>query len=54
MHTGGKSYACEICKKTYSSSSDLTKHIRVHTGEKPFKCEICEKAFSLISSLFKV
>ena len=53
MHTGEKPYECDICKKKFKQSSELTSHRRVHTGEKPYACEICKKMFSKNSNLTK-
>ena len=33
MHTGEKSYECEICKKKFISSGEINVHERVHTGK---------------------
>ncbi|GLH08288.1 Krueppel homolog 1 [Gryllus bimaculatus] len=45
------SYSCQICFKTYSSSSALANHIRYHRGDRPYQCEICNKAFATNSHL---
>jgi uncharacterized Zn-finger protein len=51
VHTGEKSYECEICKNTFSDSSALAMHKRIHTGEKPYSCDVCQKSYAQSSSL---
>ncbi|KAK7092042.1 hypothetical protein V1264_009650 [Littorina saxatilis] len=42
--------ACPHCKKTFSSRSNLNKHMRVH-GERQAECQVCGKKFHYDSYL---
>ncbi|XP_055522805.1 zinc finger protein 41-like isoform X2 [Wyeomyia smithii] len=46
-HSGARPYVCDICQCSFSTSSNLSKHVkRRHMGERNFKCEQCDKTFT--------
>ncbi|RVE41473.1 hypothetical protein evm_013877 [Chilo suppressalis] len=46
IHSGEKSYKCNVCDKKFTKISTLSAHQIIHTGEKPYKCDICDKIFT--------
>ena len=51
IHSGERSYTCDMCNKAFSQLSNLTAHKRIHSGERPYTCDMCSKAFSQQSYL---
>ena len=49
--TTNKSFACDICCKSFNLKQSFIRHKRTHTVEKPYSCEICKKTFSQSGSL---
>ncbi|RUS74782.1 hypothetical protein EGW08_017449 [Elysia chlorotica] len=46
-----KRILCELCRNTFSSPGDLSKHTVVHTKKKLHKCSICGSTFTEKSTL---
>ena len=42
---GKEGYSCQVCRKTFTSSSNLAVHSMIHSGTKPFKCDLCSWSF---------
>ena len=51
IHTGIKSYTCDVCQGVYPSEYRLKVHYNLHSKEIEFRCNLCEKVFYLRSSL---
>ncbi|CAJ1061594.1 uncharacterized protein LOC117822775 [Xyrichtys novacula] len=46
-------FACYVCERHFSNSTELMAHQKAHTEKKPFKCLICSLAFRKSSELTK-
>ncbi|XP_029361252.1 zinc finger protein 576, tandem duplicate 1 [Echeneis naucrates] len=44
-------FACYVCDRHFTNSTELMAHQKAHTEKKPFKCPICCLAFSKSSEL---
>ncbi|KAG7497647.1 PAP2 C domain containing [Solea senegalensis] len=41
-----KTHNCDICGKSFLSTTGLKGHIARHKGERPYQCTVCHKAFA--------
>ncbi|KAG7469220.1 hypothetical protein MATL_G00126640 [Megalops atlanticus] len=48
---GDALFACYVCDRHFTCSSELMVHQRAHTEKQPFKCPICGEAFRRSSEL---
>ena len=39
-------HQCDICTKSFTRSSDLTKHKLIHSGIKKYQCDVCSKSLT--------
>lgn len=46
-----KTSHCEQCNKTFSTRTNLLRHLSTHNGNKPFECKICGSGFTQNGSL---
>ncbi|KAM4632285.1 transcription factor E4F1 isoform 2-T2 [Discoglossus pictus] len=46
-------YICQVCEKTFKTSSILKAHMNTHSSRKEFECELCGNAFRTKGSLIR-
>ncbi len=46
LHSGEKTFKCDICQAIFIQSGTLRSHLRTHGGDKPLKCDTCQASFS--------
>lgn len=39
-------HQCALCRKRFTKTEHLGRHLRTHTGSRPFECSMCHKRFS--------
>merc|ERR1712098_955575 len=39
-------FVCNVCGKSFVSSTKLKDHMNIHTGERPYNCRFCPKNFA--------
>ncbi|XP_063706654.1 zinc finger protein 184-like [Culicoides brevitarsis] len=47
----GKEHYCSQCDKSFSTKTNLFRHVATHDGRRPYVCNVCQKRFSQNSSL---
>ncbi|KAL5356094.1 hypothetical protein BJX96DRAFT_162182 [Aspergillus floccosus] len=43
---GPRPHQCAFCRKRFTKTEHLCRHLRTHTGSRPFECSKCHKRFS--------
>lgn len=44
-------YRCDICERTYTCLTSLSRHKKIHEGSYRHACHLCSKKFIYLSAL---
>jgi len=45
-HSKERPYQCDVCARTFKTTTSLQNHVNIHTGTKPYHCQSCSSAFT--------
>lgn len=51
VHSDQRNFTCEICSKTFKTSSNLNVHIKMHNNQRDHQCTLCPLSFFTSSHL---
>lgn len=51
VHSDERSFTCDICSKSFKTSSNLNVHIKIHKNQRDHPCNMCSMSFFTSSHL---